>query len=411
MRAIRVTMWARAASVVPAATVSGGEAADAVSLEDGGDRSLADAPGLVGGRRGLPELDQPGGAEIGVEIEEGREVAPQLLAQAIGERGALAAEVLCDARPFPEFDDGGIGGGELAEAMRIGAQGRGHHQGVAAVVLGAGHRVAVAEAVHLLGIEGMDGEAALDQRLDHRPMRHLDGDVDLAGLGGAAGRQQPGHHLGQALAGMLEDFLADVAALLIDEPHMVALAGPVDTAIPSFLIAHAVTPLQTASHRDPCRYLYWCSPRSRRERHRLPTGRRSRPIRRGTCPPQVIESRGAIGCSRRTGSVLETTTFWAVACGRAGVPLRSTPPLPRRFPRTAWKRYRCPRSACPERSRRGRRAKVPAGRTADGATVAGTEDSPVFDNRQELGCHCAGEGTSSGGRMFDRRQVLVGAAG
>ena len=172
-----------------------------------------------------------------------------------------------------------------------------------------------------------------------------DGDVDLAGRGGAAGCQQPAHHLGQPFAGVLEDFLTDGSAGLVDEPHMVALAGPVDTGIPSFLITHAVTPLQTASHRDPCRYLYWCSPRSRRERHGLPTGRRSRPIRRGTCPPQVIESRGAIGCSRRTGSVLQRYDISADG-GTAGVPLRSTPPVPPSLTAgTAWKRYRCPEGA------------------------------------------------------------------
>src|SRR5260370_38482015 len=190
----------------------------------------------------------------------------------------------------------------------------------------------------MLGMEGMAGEAPLDRRLAHGPMRHFDGDVDLAGLGGAAGCHQPGRHLGQALAGVLEDFLADVAAGLIDEPHMVALAGPVDTGIPSFLIIHAVTPLQTASHRDPCRYLYWRSPCLRHERGGLPTGHRSRPIRRGTCPPQVIVSRGGVGCSRRTGSVLQITTFWAVARRTAGGPLRSTPPLPARLPQDRLER-------------------------------------------------------------------------
>src|SRR5713101_2651383 len=355
MRATRVTMWARAASVVPAATASGRWRRISRTCAAARRRmrlrlrmAAIEASRMRLALSGVGTACQSSisqGALIGLEVEEGREVAPELLAHAVGKADALAAEVFSDARPFAQFDDDRIGGGQAAEAVRIGAQGGGHDQAVAAVILGAGHRVAVAKAVHLLGIEDPDGEAALDQRLDHRPMRHLDGDVDLAGLGAAAGGQQPGRHLGQTLAGMLEDFLADVVALLVDEPHMVALACPVDTGIPTLSITHAVTPLQTASHRDPRRYLYWRSPCLRHERRGLPTGHRSRPIRRGTCPPQVIVSRGGVGCSRRTGSVLQITTFWAVARGTAGVPLRSTPPVPRRLPQDRLERVQVARRA------------------------------------------------------------------
>ena len=111
-----------------------------------------------------------------------REVAPELLAHAVGEAIALGAEVLGDARPLAQFDDDGIGDRQLPEAVRIGAQGRGHHFGVAAVVLGAGQREAVAEAIHLLRIDGVHLEAALDQRLDHGAVRHLDRDLDLRRL-------------------------------------------------------------------------------------------------------------------------------------------------------------------------------------------------------------------------------------
>ena len=82
----------------------------------------------------LPELEQPGRFHVGAQVEEGREVAPQLLTHAIGETGAFGAE-LGNARPFAQLDDDRIGGAETAEAMRIGAQGRRHDQAVAAVVL------------------------------------------------------------------------------------------------------------------------------------------------------------------------------------------------------------------------------------------------------------------------------------
>ena len=195
--------------------------------------------------------------------------------------------------------------GEQPEATRIGAQGGGHHLGVAAVVLGASHREAVAEAIHLLRVDGVNLEAALDQRLDHGAVRDLDGDVDLAGLGSAARCQQPGGHLGQSFAAVLEDFLADLAAFAVRQKHMMALARPIDAGIPSLFISHARSPLEKTSRRNLRRSLYWRSESRLQVRRGLPTGHRSRPIRQGARPPQVIRSQGAIGCSRQTGSVRE----------------------------------------------------------------------------------------------------------
>src|SRR5260370_1254867 len=45
------------------------------------------------------------------------------------------------------------------------------------------------------------------------------------------------------------------------------------------------------------------------------------------------------------GSVLQITTFWAVARGTAGVPLRSTPPVPRRLPQDRLERVQVARGA------------------------------------------------------------------
>src|SRR5512146_312015 len=311
--------------------LGGVEAADTVALEDFRDCSFADALGFVRGGHRLPEVDQPGRAEVIVQFEEGREVAPELLTHTVCEAGALGAELLGDARPFPELDDQRIGIGEASKAMRIGAQGRRQDQAVAAVVLGTGWAVAIAEAVHLLGIDGPDTEPASHQRLNHRTMRHLDGEVDPAGIVGTALGQQPICQGGEGLAGMLEDFFADVAALLVEEPHEMALAGPIDTGIPLLLSVHAPAPASMTSHRDPDQNLYGHSARMRRDRRRLPTGHRSRPIRRGTCPPQVIGSQGGVGCFRRTGSIPAQYDIRAVARGTTGAPLRYTPLVPRRL--------------------------------------------------------------------------------
>ena len=63
-------------------------------FEQFGDRRLAQTARRVRGRRGFPEFEQPFGAEVVLEFGQGREVAPELLAQAIGESVALGAEVL-----------------------------------------------------------------------------------------------------------------------------------------------------------------------------------------------------------------------------------------------------------------------------------------------------------------------------
>lgn len=186
----------------------------------------------VGRRRGFPEFEQPFGAEVALEFEQGREVAPELLAQAVDEAVPFDAEILGDARPFAQLDDDRVGSRERAEATRIGAQGGGHDLGVAAVVLSAGHGETVAEAVHLLRVDGVDLEAALDQRLDYRAVWDFDRGQDLTGLGGATRRHQPGGHLGQPLAAMLEASLADLATVAIGQNDVVALASPIDARVP-----------------------------------------------------------------------------------------------------------------------------------------------------------------------------------
>ena len=60
----------------------------------------------------------------------------------------------------------------------------------------------------------MNLEAALDQRLDHGAVRDLDCDMDL-GWYAAARRRQPDRHLGETLAAVPENFLADPAAVLV----------------------------------------------------------------------------------------------------------------------------------------------------------------------------------------------------
>jgi hypothetical protein len=65
-----------------------------MALEQLGDCRLAHTARLWRRRSGFPEFEQPLGAEVVFQCEQGREVAPELLTQAIGEAVPFNAEVL-----------------------------------------------------------------------------------------------------------------------------------------------------------------------------------------------------------------------------------------------------------------------------------------------------------------------------
>src|SRR5262245_24320165 len=265
--------------------MGGIETADAVALQDSGDCYLAHAAGLGGSRRGFPQIEQPFGAEISLELKKGRKIAPKLLAHTIGETIALSTEVFRDAGPLTQFNDDRIGKGEQPEAARVGAQSRGHHLRVTAIVLGTRDRKAIAKPIHLLRVDGVHLETTLDQCLHDRTVRQLDRNVDLTRVAGSAGHLQPSRHLGEPLTSMFEGPLADFASFVIGQEHMMALARPVHTGVPSSLFAHACFPMEVTSYRNLSRSLYWRSESKPLGRRGLPTGHRSRPILRGTCPP------------------------------------------------------------------------------------------------------------------------------
>jgi hypothetical protein len=75
----------------------------------------------------------------------------------------------------------------------------GEQLGVTAVVLGSRRRETITEAIELLGIDGIDVDAMLEQRLDDEAMRHFDGDADRTRLG-PADTCEPRGHFAQARA-------------------------------------------------------------------------------------------------------------------------------------------------------------------------------------------------------------------
>jgi hypothetical protein len=76
--------------------------------------------------------------------------------KAIGQPAVLDLELFVDRRPFSELDDYRLGNGELAERARVGPEAVRQHIGVAAVVLGSRDSEAVAKAVELLAIDGIN---------------------------------------------------------------------------------------------------------------------------------------------------------------------------------------------------------------------------------------------------------------
>ncbi len=95
----------------------------------------------------------------------------------------MVKQLLAGAGQLAQLDDGVIGGLPTAQTLGVGAQRRGEHPRVATVILGAGDREAVPETVELLGVDRIDGEASLQEALDHGSVRHLDGNADLARRG------------------------------------------------------------------------------------------------------------------------------------------------------------------------------------------------------------------------------------
>jgi hypothetical protein len=82
------------------------------------------------------------------------------------------------AQLFTQFDQPGLIRLQAPETAGVGAQAVTQHPGIAPVVLGPGNRKAVPEAVELLGVEGVNREAALHQTLHDRAVGQFDTNGD-----------------------------------------------------------------------------------------------------------------------------------------------------------------------------------------------------------------------------------------
>src|SRR5208337_3800195 len=84
----------------PLQRLSGGDATDAVTLEQALNRGFVHALGLVGGWSQTPQVEEPIGGDVVGEFEKLRIVAPEQLTDSIGKAVAFDAQVVSDARPF-----------------------------------------------------------------------------------------------------------------------------------------------------------------------------------------------------------------------------------------------------------------------------------------------------------------------
>src|SRR5205085_6374192 len=111
------------------------------------------------------------------------------------------------ARPFPQFDEQRLGKRQLAEGPHIRSERVREHLSIAAIVLGAGRGEAIAKAIELLGVDGIDLETAFKQCFNHRPVRHLDSDMHTPRLA-IRYTAEPSGHVRTAIPAMSKHTLA-----------------------------------------------------------------------------------------------------------------------------------------------------------------------------------------------------------
>ena len=193
---------------------------------------------------------------------------------------------------------------QAAEPMPISAQTVGAHTGIAPIVFGAGDTEPIAQAVELLGIDRVDGEAPIQQGIDDGAVRHLERDGNRTYV--ACERQNPVTLLYQTGAAMRKLAFSGDAALSIKNAGLVLLGSSVDSGKPKdFLLNHDASPsIRTRAAATPTDHVLaleganfllgirrgqpagahvhcWCS------RHGIKEGRSRRVSPRGQLKPQA----------------------------------------------------------------------------------------------------------------------------
>ncbi len=109
---------------------------------------------------------------------------------------------------------------QALKAVAVGSESIGENKGVTAVILGTAHGVTVAEAVDLLGVDGENGDVALEKGLDHGAMRFFDGDGEHCGIL-LREFQEPIDGSGESLGTMSKASFSDKLCVGIDDACLV----------------------------------------------------------------------------------------------------------------------------------------------------------------------------------------------
>ena len=99
--------------------------------------------------------------------------------------------------------------------------------GVEGVTLGAAHAEAIAGPIQALGVDGVDNDSVIQQKVDDAPMRPLDGGPDLDPLGLALA--QPPAPLASGRDRMGDRATQHLVPRVVRDPHHILLVCPVHT--------------------------------------------------------------------------------------------------------------------------------------------------------------------------------------
>ncbi len=188
----------------------------------------------------LDEGERDGRIHLGEDLGGARPERLEQAAQLVGEGHARGHQVVAPAHEGAQRAHFVALGGQGLEAMAIGAQQIGEQIGVAGVALGPVAAVARARGLDGVGVNGHDGEAGFEQRVDHQARGPLDGHR------GTAVVLQAALELDQAGRVMRDLEVLECGAAFVEDAHRMGSAGPVQPGIAS---AHGQTPTNCAKTR------------------------------------------------------------------------------------------------------------------------------------------------------------------
>jgi len=224
----------------------GAASAVGVAFEEAVEALLAEVSGGLGRREVVEEGEGDGAVDVGEDGHGARPEAVQEAAELVGELNAGGDQIVAGAHGRAQGTRLVGRGAQGAEAVAVGAKDVGEDEGIAGIALALGRGVAGACGLEGVGMDGHDGKAGLDQRVDEQPRRTFDRDRELRTRAEAVERAD---QLRQSLCGVTDaEVKADLAGR-IEDTEVVLVAGPVDAGeVMGSGYVHAAPPGQGGTH-------------------------------------------------------------------------------------------------------------------------------------------------------------------